>query len=381
MNAPQILSVNAQPALSKSITTSITTQVIDSFEGMQALSAEWLDLLSRYEGRNLFLTPVWNRAWWKAFGADKKLRVFVFRAGGRLVGVLPCMRHTLRLKGLPVRVLGSFSNPHTSRTDLIVEPGFEQVVAQALASALDEASGEWDMALLQQLPGDAKWLPHFMQAVAASGLPMNGPTEGIGKCYLPLTQTWDAYLEARGGHFRRNIGKTERRLERAGAVNYIHSIDPAADARDFKVFADVEARSWKGDAGDAHLGAEGWAFQREFATAYDEGITCDNWIVELDGKPVCIVHTVAYDRVSYCFQTLYDQAARDTYVGRAAVTKHFEHVFDSGRYDVLDLNGNSEFCKSWSETERSFVSLQLFNKRLYSRLLRTLRQLAKGGDK
>lgn len=354
-------------------------EVIDSLEAMRAVSAEWGALLETYGGRNLFLTPAWNRAWWRAFGADKRLRLLMLREGARLVGVLPCMLYSLRLRGLPVRVLGSFNNQHVSRADLVAVAGYESAVAQRIADYFADSSRDWDMALLQQLPAEADWLPSFMSAARACGLTLSDLRPGIGKCYLPLPGSWDAYIATRSKHFRRRVGETERRVERAGNVSYQHSINPGPDAPDFAVFAAVEQRSWK-EEGEAHLGEQGWAFQREFATAYDEGIVCDNCIVELGGKPVAIVHTVGYNRVSYWLQMLYDRETRDSYVGRAAFTRHFRNILDQGRYDGLDLNGDSKFCKSWSETQQSFVSLQMFNRQPYSRLLHLLRSISKRGS-
>lgn len=310
------------------------------------------------------------------FGDGKSLRLLTIRAGQRLVGVATLMRYNTRLRGIPVRVLGSFTNPHVSRTDVLAAPGFESPVARQLAAYCAQTASDWDVMLLQQMPATAPWLAPLLPAAREQGLLPCETVAGIGKCRMPLNGNWDAYVAERGSHFRRNIGKTERRVERGGKVVYRHSINPAADAPDFEIFADVERRSWKEDTlSTAHLGATGWAFQKEFSTAYEEGITCDNWIVELDGKPVTIVHTVGYDRVSYCFQTLYDEQARELYVGRAAITRHFRSVFDEGRYDMLDLNGNSDFCKSWCETEQQFVSLQIYNRRPYSRLLFGLKRL------
>ena len=369
MNAPSLPVAQADEAY-------LQLQVLTSLAEMHALTPEWNDLLAQCAGRNLFLTPAWNRAWWRAFGNGKSLHLLAIRTGARLIGLAIYMRYSTKLRGLPVRVLGSFTNPHVSRTDVLAAPGFETAVAGQIAAYFAQSSREWDVALLQQIPAAAPWVAPFLSAAGKHGLHACAPVAGIGKCRLPLTGNWDSYVTERGNHFRRNIGKTERRVERGGKVVYRHSINPAADAADFTVFADVERRSWKDDsAGTAHLGATGWAFQKEFSTAYDEGITCDNWIVELDGKPVTIVHTVGYDRVSYCFQTLYDEQARDLYVGRAAITRHFQSVFDEGRYDVLDLNGNSDFCKSWCATEQPFISLQIFNRRPYSLTLSGLKRL------
>ncbi|UUX94802.1 GNAT family N-acetyltransferase [Aquabacterium sp. J223] len=353
----------------------LTLEVLDSLDDMQALTPQWRRLLADHPGRNLFLTPAWNRAWWRTFGTGKTLRLLAMRDGGRLVGLAAFMLTRVRLRGLPVRVFSTFSNPHASRNDLVVAPGYDAVVAERLAAYLAQSRHEWDVAWLQQLPAEAPWMPAFLAAARRHGL-LAQQAEGVGKCRMPLTTDWNGYVEQRGGHFRRNNGKTERRIERAGRVEYRHSLNPGPEDRDFEVFADVESRSWKEDADSAaHLGPAGWAFQKEFATAYDEGISCDNWIVELDGQPVTIVHTVGYDRVSYCFQTLYDERVRDLYLGRAAVTRHFQSVFDDGRYDVLDFNGNSPFCKSWCDTEQRFISLQLHHRRPYSLALWALKRL------
>ena len=373
------MSATAQTVFGQHAPSSVVNlEVVSSLEEMQALSPEWNELLKLHRGRNLFNTPAWNCAWWRAFGSGKTLHVLAVRSSCRLVGLLVLNLYKTRLRGVTIRVLGNFTNAHFSRTDLVVMPGLESVVAKELARHLDTAASAWDMALLQQLPADAAWLPEFFRAAQTQGVEVLEPQPGVGKCRMPLNQSWDDYTAQRSGHFRRTLGKTVRRIERSGTVTYRHLVGRAAPATDFAVFADVEQRSWKDDAeGEARLGATGWAFQQDFSSATADGMTCDNWIVELNGEPVTIVHTVGYDRVSYCFQTLFDERVRDIYLGRVAVTKHFESVFDGGRYDALDFNGNSAFCKSWCDTELPFVSLQMFNRRQRSQLLKAMRMLIK----
>lgn len=350
--------------------TTLDLDVLTTLDEIDALRPEWNDLLQQDPARNLFLTHAWNRAWWHAFGSDKALRLLAIRCHGRLVGLAPYMLYPSRIGGMAARVLGTFTNPHVSRTNVLIAPGYSHAVAHHIASYLKRSAHEWDVALLQQIPTTNTWLQPFLEHASDIGLMPLPLQPGVSKCILPVSQSWDSYVEQRGTHFRRNIGKTERRVARGGAIDYRHCVNPEVASSDFSTFQDVESRSWKGtsDAG-AHLGTQGWAFQQEFATAYADGIRCDNWIVELDNRPVAIVHTVGYDRVNYCFQTLYDESTKDLYVGRAAVTRHIEHVFQSGQYDALDLNGDSDFCKSWSTQEQTFVSLQLFHRRPYSAML------------
>lgn len=350
--------------------TRLELDVLTALHQVDALRSEWNDLLQQAPSRNLFLTHAWNRAWWHAFGSGKSLRLLTIRCRGCLVGIAPYMLYPSRIGGMAARILGTFTNPHVSRTNVIIAPGYSHAVARCIASYFKSSAHEWDVALMQQIPAASDWLSPFMDHAEHIGLLALPPRSGVSKCILPITQPWDSYVEERSTHFRRNIGKTERRVARGGEVTYQHSVNPLGASSDFATFQDVESRSWKGAGGeDAHLGLQGWAFQQEFATAYNDGISCDNWIVDLDGRPVAIVHTVGFDRVNYCFQTLYDASTKDLYIGRAAVTRHIESVFRGGQYDALDLNGDSDFCKSWSTQEQAFVSLQIFHRRPYSAML------------
>lgn len=354
--------------------TGVRIEVIDSLQGMESIRALWCALLARFPQRNLFLTPSWNIAWWRTFGEGTALRLLTFHDHTGMVGIFPLCIYRSRMGGLPVRVLGTFSNAHSSRNDLVMLPGYEHRVVNALAQFLKDSCAQWDACHIQQIPQASAWLAHLHHACSTHGLLQTIPRPGVDKCILDITSDWRAYAAGRGAHFRKNINQTEKRLARAGQVEYVHTGCASPDL-DFACFQDVERRSWKGNTlHDAHLGEQGWAFQQEFSTTPQEGITSDNWILQVDGKAIAIVHTVQYDRVNYCFQTLYDASTKDWYPGRAAVTRHFQHVFDSGRYDSLDLNGDSDFCKSWSSRTQHFVSLQLFHKRPFSAMLWTLKK-------
>lgn len=353
----------------------LSLQVVETVERLQALAPAWRDLLADCPGRNLFLTPAWTLAWWRAFGQGRELRALAWHGAGRLVGLALLMRQRLRLRGLPLRVLSSLSNAHVSRTDLLVAPGWDAVVADGLADYLSASTGDWDVVWLQQLPAQAAWVAPLLDAARRRGLLPAPVRQAVAKCRMPLAGGWQHYVEQRGGHFRRNQGKLERRVARAGSLHFRHSTDAQSADADFATFEQVERRSWKDDAGhDAHLGPAGWAFQRAFAYASEDGIASDNWIVDLDGAPVAIVHTVGHDRVNYCFQTLYDKRVRELYIGRAAVTRHFQSVFDDGRYDTLDFNGDSPFCRSWCDSTAQFISLEIHHRGPYSGLLHLARR-------
>lgn len=361
------IAVDAPAAASRPGDLSI--EICASVAGLEALAPAWQGLLDRCGDANPFFTPAWHLAWWRAFGAGKTPHIVALRDGERLAAVMPLLERRERLRGLPVRVLASCDNEHASRTGMVVEPGREAVAAAALARHLAASSARWDVLMLRQLPAHAAWVPRFVSACSAEGLAVFGPTPAAGRCVLPLSGTWEAYLATQSGHFRQRLKELRRRVERQGAVSFRRG---SGGPDDFADFLRLEATSWKDGDAQARLGEAGWAFQREIGSM--PGAACCNLFLELDGRVVGAVHAIGYAGTLYSFQTLFDESARRLYAGRMQFARHIADAFADARFHTLDLNGNSPFCKSWTASEQDFVSLQVYHRRPYSRLLTSLKR-------
>jgi CelD/BcsL family acetyltransferase involved in cellulose biosynthesis len=376
-DAPAMLTVSLPAgAKARARLPTVQVEVCAGLDAIAALATDWQDLLWRCPYASLFMSPNWHLAWWRTFGAGRAAHVIALRHHGRLIGVIPLVFYRDRIRGLPVRVLGTYNNEHASRSGMIIEPGSEIAAAQALAANLQHVSGQWDVVMMRQLPPAADWLPPFIEACRTAGLSVFGPTPGIGKCVLPLHGNWNDYLAQQTGHFRCRVRANLRRVEKRGNVVYRRS---SGTPEDFDIFQRLEQSSWKQGDGYARLGPEGWGFHRELALTPDSGISCCNVFLEIDGQVLGGVHALGYRNVTYSMQTLFDESIRELYPGRAQFTVHISDMFADERFDTLDLNGNSDFCKSWSATEQPFVTVQMFNLKPYSRLLRLLRNVAKRG--
>lgn len=352
-------------------TSALSVSARSSVEEISALSAEWSRLLERCPGADLFSTPAWHLAWWHAFGQGRMPYVLEVRAEGRLVAVLPLARFKDTLRGLPVRVTGSYNNEHASRTGLCIEAGQEPLAVRALAQYLAQDAASWDVLMLRQWPAAAAWLQPFIAAAADADLAPFEPTPGVGKCVLPLAGEWDDFLATRSRHFRTRLKENLRRVGKQGAVVFRRS---SGCKEDFDTFARLEKSTWKVGDENARLGSRGWAFEREVALSHASGIRCLNLFLEIDGVVVGGVHAVGYGGVLYSMQTLFDESVRHLYPGRVQFAVHVADAFDSPTFGLLDLNGNSEFCKSWSSTELAFVDMQIYNRRPYSRMLAQLKR-------
>lgn len=361
----------AAPRAALEAAGALRVQVADTVQMLDALALAWQDLVERCPTADLFALPHWHQAWWRAFGTGRQPALLSFWHGDDLVGVLPLCRHRDRLRGWPVRVLGSYNNAHASRTPVLVAPQCEGAVAAAFAAFLGRDAKNWDVVQLRQVAADGGWLSKFVAAAAAQPLTVFGPVVGMNLSILPLTPGWKAYLAGRGAHFRNRMKENRRRLERIGEVRYVPG---SGGGGDFDLIEALEPRSWKGSDDQARLDRIGWQFQREVARG--KGVRCHNLFLEVDGAIRGAVHTVGFRDVAYSLQTLFDEELRPRYPGRVQFGVHVQQLFEDGRYRALDLNGGSPYCRSWTDDLLEFSDLQIYSCRPYSACLAALKRIA-----
>lgn len=351
----------------------LATHVITDRDDFRALRPAWNELLQACPSRNLFTTHAWLFNWWTHFGDGAALRLVTLYDAERLVGIAPLTLYKRRLSGLPVSVLSTFFNVHVSRADFVIHPDYLVAAMSALAEYCAENIRDWDVLMLRQLPcATAQALAQACQTIGLTAFPLQ---TGVGKCYLNVDATWTDYLATRTRHFRKRLKEHCRRPEKLGNAKYFISAGADKIEEDFAVLRALEQRSWKHADDFAAMDARDWQFQKALALCADEGIGCENIFLALDDKVVAAIHSLSYAGVIYAFQMMYDEQYRDAYLGRATFKQLLESVWQTGHYSVFDFNGNSPFCKSWTDQESAFFDLQVFHGRLYSRLLAALKNI------
>ena len=66
----------------------VTVETYPGAEGFSALEREWNELEDRAAEDNIFLTHLWQHAWWTELGREERFELVAFRADGRLVVTL-----------------------------------------------------------------------------------------------------------------------------------------------------------------------------------------------------------------------------------------------------------------------------------------------------
>src|SRR5205807_9591572 len=66
----------------------LEVRTADSFKGTESWRGQWDDANHEFGG-SIYMSYDWSRTWWEFYGAGKELRIFLFYADEKLVGIVP----------------------------------------------------------------------------------------------------------------------------------------------------------------------------------------------------------------------------------------------------------------------------------------------------
>ncbi|HPH68992.1 MAG TPA: hypothetical protein PLF40_24730 [Kofleriaceae bacterium] len=157
---------------------SLQLTVLREFAAVQAISQQWDALVAAtadigVRAGGLFRGPGWLVPWWHAYHETLRAEpyVWVARADGQLVGMLPLYRRTAKF-GLvditEVRMMGD-AGPRPPALDIIAAAGWEQQVGAAFARALIDDGANWDLLQLEPLAEPSNARANLVSRLASAG--------------------------------------------------------------------------------------------------------------------------------------------------------------------------------------------------------------------
>ncbi len=166
---------------------------------------EWAALLPRCATDTVFVTPWWQRAWWRCFGADYDLRLLAVGDDGARLGLAPLTHRDGVLAFLGDTDLFDYH-------DFIVPRGNEEPFYDAVLDYLDE-SGVASLDL-KSVPQDSPTLELLPAAAERRGFSVELEREDVAP-YAELPATWDEYVAGLGKKYRHELRRKLRRLDAA----------------------------------------------------------------------------------------------------------------------------------------------------------------------
>lgn len=349
---------------------------LTSASELAQLREPWGQLLNTCAQRNLFLSHEWAQTWWQFFSADARMWLLIIMDGADLVGIAPMQVRWEKYDRLPVRMLGFWSNKHTSRADFIIPTRHEEIIL-ALADYWQAHADEWDVLRLTDVSERSGTLPLVHAALDNARLKSYGINQSKVLMYLPVTSTWESYLEQQPRKFRKDLRQCTQRLEHAGDVEIVIETSPDQLIQSMTALFLLNDNKEK-NAQDPEKNATG--VDREFQIALakklcEQGHGYCNHFVRLNGVTCAGLHTAIYDGVSYGFLTYYDQSFAHIAPGRYLMASLLKWCFDEAEIHTMDFNGASRFISDWTTFSEPLTFISACNRKPYSSLIAGLKGL------
>lgn len=337
-------------------TSGLTVSEVGNRAQFLSLEKEWNGLV-RSTGDQLFYRHELFRIWIDNFAPASRLRILTARDGaGVLAAALPLLEERTFLYGVPLRQLGSASNPHSCRFDLLArEP---RAASRAFLQYL-EADQSWDLLRLRDVPeGGAAW--HLLQSARQAGMPV-GSWESMRSPFVPLPQSRTALMERLDSKFKANLRRRRRRLEEKGSVSLERVTGgEQLDARLEEGFA-LEQEGWKGRRGTAIAQQKATrGFYSELARAAKYGGFLSLYFLRLEGRPVAFHLGLAYGEKYLLLKPAYDETLAECSPGQLLVEEVLADCIARGFSEFDFLGPEMTWKRDWTDRLRPHSFLFAF---------------------
>jgi CelD/BcsL family acetyltransferase involved in cellulose biosynthesis len=324
--------------------------------GFAALKPEWNDLVQQSCFDTLFLTWEWQSTWWRHLGEGSLLLLGFRQDDGRLVGLAPLFlapgdggHSVLFLNGC--RDVSDY-------LDLIIEPGQEDAVYEALLEYLEADEASWDLVDFCNLPQDSQTFVRFRELAQDRGYQTLVEVEDVCPI-ISLPPTWDDYLMSLDKKQRHEVRRKLRKADGEAETRFV-IVGPDDDVPSaMEAFIDLHAKS--APEKDKFMEPRMQRFFRDVA----QQLQGQGWLqltfIEMDGQKAATLLNFDYGDAILVYNSGYDPTQfRHLSPGIVVTARCIEHAIALGRAKFDFLRGDEiykyRFGASDTEVRRLLIA-------------------------
>ena len=177
-------------------------------EDFGSVDGEWEGILPSCATNTIFVTPYWQRIWWRHFGRDFTLCILSVRDGDELLGIAPLM-----LRNGVISFLGD--DDLFDYHDFLVPHGKEEIFYRVLCDYL--VGLDWHTMRLTGLPEGSPTLTYLPDLSGSKGVASEITAEETTPV-AALPDSWDEYLAGLKKKSRHELRRKLRRLQAADSA-------------------------------------------------------------------------------------------------------------------------------------------------------------------
>ena len=302
---------------------------VESFEGIEH---EWEEILPRCGANTIFLTPLWQRLWWRHFGGDDSLRILSVRENGERLGIAPLAQGP----DDAISFLGG--TDLFDYHDFLVIKGRERAFYQALWDYLQGLS--WPTIDLLSLREGSPTLELIPELATEAGLDVEIVEEDRSP-RRSLPESWDQYVSSLRKKDRHELRRKLRRLDASGGVRQYTFVSPDEVAASMSDFFSL-MRASREDKHD-FMTADRERFFRDVAGELASRGQFRLFFMEVDGKRVASCICFDYAGSYLLYNSGYDPAYSALSVGLLNKALALKDAIEVGREEFDFLRGTERY--------------------------------------
>jgi CelD/BcsL family acetyltransferase involved in cellulose biosynthesis len=222
-----------------------TVTLVQTEAELDTLENVWNELI-RQSDVSVFQTFEWLRTWWKFFGRGRQMHCLVFKSENRVIGIAPILKEEWRVLGRRIATRLQFmGSPLSDYTDVVILPGHERVVLDALAKYLRSTCGEWDIFDIENASENSNAWRLLICSLDVYGIPMSSRNGTVCQ-QVALPPTYELFFQGLGPHVRDNLKRKYKKLQKEQKVEYEvfkNATDDIPSA--VEAFARIHGDRWK----------------------------------------------------------------------------------------------------------------------------------------
>lgn len=351
----------------------LSVDCLDDEAAFGGLKTEWNALVECSRSRSVFLRHEWFEAAWQWRRSDSVMWILRVHDGSETVALCPFVRRPMRRYAMRLRALEFLTVPDTQLCDILVSPGHEGAVVEALVRWLHETRRQWDIVSLDYLPAGSVGAVLLEAASRRYKLPYQA-TVAHENYFIDLKTTWHAFYATRSRRLKKANNLIANRLRRAvGGINVEwqrgREVNEPTASETLQKIVDVSVRSWKKETGHS-LGNPGpRAFIESLMRHARANGWLSSWVLSLDGKPVATEFQLIYEGQVHALRADYDEAFRELSPGSYLNWKLIETLVGNGMDRYWLGPGANTYKLHWTEVREPLRKVVVFGTSLRARVL------------
>jgi len=321
-------------------------EIYDNFEDLETIQSEW-DQFVESAGGEIFLTYDWCRIWWKYYGKNRTLKIFIFRRSDELVGIIPLFFEKIWLGPMFVRAGKIVGSDFTlSQFSIPLAENYIEEIINKLFELLSK--DKWDILHIGPIAGlykDFDDLKKTCEGLFSRSHRVLSENKGV-QTYFQLAESWEKQLASLNKGERWDIKRSYKAL--CPEVNCLVSAFSAQDIfeQTFEYFVNMHQSYWRSLGKLGHFGDWPEAQNFHLEAAITQLRHNRLWLLEVKSGTRCLGYEYGYNFGDRYYEILNARTNSEELgkisVGRVVFSELVKKLLNESVRCIDSMRGNYE---------------------------------------